>query len=97
MKVLPPISEKIDQLASDIASTMAVDASGAIRAVGAALAFDALPAFNGYYATTINNFYRSASREYLKHHRRLPGSLATKRLIKKRESRVLGWFWSRRD
>ncbi len=97
MKVLPPISEKIDKLASDIASTMAVGASDAIRALGAAFAFDALPAFNGYCATTKNNFYHVVCREYLKHHRRLPGSLATKRLIKKRESRVFGWFWSRRD
>ncbi len=36
-----------------------------------------------------------AEREYLSHHKRLPGSSRTSRLRKKRRSRVLHWFAKR--
>ena len=36
--------------------------------------------------------YKLAETMYLENHKRLPGSLRTRRLRKKRRSRVLGWF-----
>lgn len=36
--------------------------------------------------------YQCAEDAYLLHHRRLPGSYRTKRLRKKRRTRVLRWF-----
>ena len=42
-----------------------------------------------------NAWHSIAEREYLKYHDRLPGGTSNARLIKKRKTKVMAWFWKK--
>jgi len=51
-------------------------------------------AFSDMSEAILTGVYRAAAKEYLKTHKRLPGSERTARLRKKRRTKVLAWAFS---
>jgi len=90
----------VDEVANDLARasqpllTLLNQVALGLRELSAAFS----PAFHAASAAMEcfgEAYYKKVEHEYLRHHRCLPGSLSTRRLRKKRRTKVLAW-WEKR-
>ena len=87
---------KLDGVITDLC-TLSQNLNDSILSFSNAMSENLLPVFQSFYevsGTFTLMLDDQAKREYLKHHKRLPGSEKTKRLRKKRRTRVLKWYWN---